>query len=49
MAEGRLVQPFQRDTGQPTRFGYYLVYPASNQALPKVAAFRDWMRAEIAD
>jgi len=47
LADGRLVRPFREDAHGPNRFGYYLVYPSSNEMLPKVAAFRDWVHGEI--
>jgi len=48
LAEGRLVRPFQDDVHRGASFGYYLVHPPAKRGLPKVAAFRDWVRAEIA-
>lgn len=47
IAAGRLVRPFHEDSHQSNQFGYYLVYPPSNNALPKVAAFRNWVHGEI--
>ena len=46
LASGRLVQPFPvriRDEGS-----YYLVYLESRRAVPKIAAFREWLLAEAA-
>jgi LysR family glycine cleavage system transcriptional activator len=45
IAAGRLVCPFELTL--PTEFGYYLVCPESDADRPKVAAFRDWLIAEI--
>ena len=47
LAEGRLVKPFA--VSAPVGFAYYLVAPKAKLNLPKVAAFRDWLRAEAAD
>lgn len=47
LAAGRLVRPFGEDAQEQNQFGYYLVYPPPNKALPKVAAFRDWVHGEI--
>lgn len=46
IAAGRLVCPFELTL--PTDFGYFLVCPENDIARPKVAAFRDWVFAEIA-
>ena len=50
IAEGRLVKPFE--TSVPIDFAYYMICPESKLALPKVAAFRNWLidmaRAETA-
>jgi LysR family glycine cleavage system transcriptional activator len=46
IAAGRLVCPFELSL--PVEFGYFLVYPETAIARPKVAAFRDWLFAEIA-
>ena len=45
LAAGRLVRPF--DVVLPVNFAYHLVYPEDTAARPKVAAFRDWILAEI--
>lgn len=45
LAAGRLVRPFGEEI--PTEFGYYLVRPERGPDRPKVAAFRDWILAEI--
>lgn len=45
IAAGRLVRPFGREL--PTEFGYYLVRPDNGPDRPKVAAFRDWVLAEV--
>lgn len=41
---GRLVRLF--DQPLPSEFAYYLVYPETSAALPKVAAFRAWILEE---
>ncbi len=43
---GRLVQPF--DHAHITDRSHCLVYPESRRNQPKIAAFRDWMLAEVA-
>ena len=43
---GRLVQPF--DHLQITDRSYWLVYPEGRRNQPKIAAFRDWIMAEVA-
>ncbi len=42
IAEGRLVKPFE--TTVPIDFAYYILCSESKLALPKVAAFRDWLK-----
>jgi len=44
---GRLVRPF--GAAQRVEFAYYFVTPPSRSALPKVAAFRQWLRRETAE
>ena len=46
IAAGRLVCPFELIL--PSDFGYYFVCPQAAVTRPKVAAFRDWLFAEIA-
>ena len=46
LAAGRLVWPFELCL--PTDFGCYFVCPQETAGLPKVAAFRDWLLAEVA-
>jgi LysR family transcriptional regulator, glycine cleavage system transcriptional activator len=46
IAAGRLVRLFPSRV-QP-RSAYYLVYPRANASLPTVAAFREWIMAEVA-
>jgi LysR family glycine cleavage system transcriptional activator len=41
---GRLVRPF--GTEQRVEFGYYFICPTDKSPLPKVRAFRDWLRGE---
>ena len=43
---GRLVQPFPIVGGNGK--SYYLVYPSAAAVRPKIAAFRDWLLAEVA-
>lgn len=46
LADGRLVRPFDLvcDDGH----AYWLVYPEARRNAPKIAAFRDWILAELA-
>ena len=43
---GRLIQPF--NVVLPMDLAYYVVYPPSSIARPKVKAFRDWLFEEVA-
>jgi LysR family glycine cleavage system transcriptional activator len=43
---GRLVQLF--DHVHVTDRSYWLVYPEGRRNQPKIAAFRDWMLAQVA-
>lgn len=45
LAAGRLVRLFPEIT-TPSQLGYYVVYRAELQALPKLTAFRDWLLEE---
>jgi LysR family transcriptional regulator, glycine cleavage system transcriptional activator len=47
IAAGHLVRPFPEEINQQTKFCYFLVYPEAHLQRPKVAAFREWVRAEI--
>ncbi len=47
IAAGRLVQPFE--TVAPNAAGTWLAYPAERRRSPKIAAFRDWLAACVAD
>lgn len=47
LADGRLVKPFAIEL--PAEVAYYLVMPPANRGLPKVVAFRTWLRAEVED
>jgi LysR family transcriptional regulator, glycine cleavage system transcriptional activator len=47
LAEGRLVRPFE--IAAPVDFAYYVVCPKAKLNLPKVALFRDWLRAQAAE
>jgi LysR family glycine cleavage system transcriptional activator len=44
---GRLVQPFPFVGGNDK--SYYLVYPTAAAERPKIAAFREWLLAEVAE
>lgn len=46
LSTGRLQQPFELSL--PTGRAYHLVYPAARAGLPKMQAFRDWMKQEVA-
>ena len=46
LAEGRLVMPF--DVRTPSEYAYYLVMPQDAADSPRIAAFRDWLHAELA-
>jgi LysR family glycine cleavage system transcriptional activator len=46
LAEGRLVAPF--DLELPDAYAYYFVAPETTADQPKLAAFRDWLLAEVA-
>ena len=46
LINGRLVRPFQ--TTLPLKNTYWIVCPKATSALPKIAAFRDWLLAEAA-
>jgi LysR family glycine cleavage system transcriptional activator len=46
LINGRLVRPFQ--TALPLKNTYWIVCPKATSALPKIAAFRDWLMAEAA-
>jgi LysR family glycine cleavage system transcriptional activator len=47
LAAGRLVVPFDLSVCDPLDFAYYIVVPKRTASLPKVAAFRGWLRDEI--
>lgn len=46
LAEGRLIQPFERIIDEGT--GYWLAYPESRRNVRKIKAFRDWIVDEAA-
>jgi LysR family transcriptional regulator, glycine cleavage system transcriptional activator len=46
LINGRLVKPFQ--IALPLKNTYWIVCPKATSALPKIAAFRDWLLAEAA-
>jgi LysR family transcriptional regulator, glycine cleavage system transcriptional activator len=48
LAAGRLVVPFDLSVCDPVDFAYHIVVPKRTANLPKVAAFRSWLRSEIA-
>ena len=43
---GRLVKPFELSL--PATFSYFIVTPEGEQDRPKIAAFRQWLLAEVA-
>jgi LysR family glycine cleavage system transcriptional activator len=45
LASGRLVQPFPEVL--LTESSHWLVYPEARRAQPKIAAFREWLLAEV--
>ncbi|WP_055049053.1 transcriptional regulator GcvA [Devosia sp. A16] len=47
LAEGRLIQPFERVIDEGT--SYWLAYPEGRRNVPKIKAFRDWIVAEAAN
>ena len=47
LAAGRLIAPF--DIKLPSSFGYYLVCPTSAAQRPKITAFWDWVKEEMAE
>jgi LysR family transcriptional regulator, glycine cleavage system transcriptional activator len=47
LTQGRLVQPF--DILAHRSAGYWLVYPKERRRAPKIAAFRDWLLAGLAE
>jgi len=47
LVAGRLVVPFDVSVCDPLDFAYYIVVPKRTACLPKVAAFRSWLRDEI--
>ncbi|HEX5379788.1 MAG TPA: LysR substrate-binding domain-containing protein [Phenylobacterium sp.] len=47
IADGRLVQPFDITTDYSP--GIWLAYPTDRRRSPKIAAFRDWITAVVAD
>jgi LysR family glycine cleavage system transcriptional activator len=44
LAAGRLVRPF--DVSVPSGYAHYFVCPARALAIPKIAAFREWLIEE---
>lgn len=48
LSQGRLVQPFSLSIRTAPEFAYFLVYPETSAADPRIVAFRDWMLAEAA-
>ena len=47
LINGRLVRPFS--VSLPLSKSYWIVCPAAASATPKIASFRDWLKAEAAD
>jgi LysR family glycine cleavage system transcriptional activator len=47
LSAGRLVRPFPRVRPMPTGRAYYLASPRGRSMRPEVAAFREWLRAEV--
>jgi len=47
LAQGRLVQPFQIVSAQTA--GFWLAYERERRRAPKIAAFRDWLLARVAE
>lgn len=47
IAAGRLAQPFEIYIGAET--GYWLAYPKDRRRTRKIAAFRDWILARVAE
>jgi LysR family transcriptional regulator, glycine cleavage system transcriptional activator len=47
LADGRLVRPF--DLVCTDGHAYWLVYPETRRNAPKIAVFRDWILAELAE
>lgn len=47
IASGALVQPFEQVTEDD--ISVWLVYPETSRDLPAVAAFRDWLLAQVAE
>ena len=45
IAEGRLIQPFEVFIGSGS--GYWLVYPRDRRRARKIAAFREWLLAQV--
>jgi LysR family glycine cleavage system transcriptional activator len=45
--DGHLVRLFTR--GARTTFSYYIAYPPASAAVPRIAAFRDWLLAQVAE
>lgn len=46
---GRVVTPLSPDTYAMPAGGHYLVYPANYANLPKVAAFRKWLKEAVGE
>ena len=46
IAAGRLTTLFEPPPGQPS---YWLVYPKDRRRSPKIAAFREWVLAQVAE
>lgn len=49
LSEGRLIQPFDLGIRMAQEFAYFLVYPESAAADPRIVAFREWILEEVAE
>ncbi len=47
VAAGRLVHPFEPGFSTPLKFCYYLLSAKDKAEQPKIAAFRNWLLAEV--
>jgi LysR family glycine cleavage system transcriptional activator len=45
LTSGRLIRPF--NLSLPVSYAYWLVYPKVSESLPKIQAFRDWVKNEV--
>jgi len=47
LINGRLIRPFDVSLGLANT--YWIICPKATSALPKIAAFREWLLAEAAE